>query len=145
MTRAEAEADVRKFGRTCKGLELVDRATQKTFFDRIYSTQHEDLPGLVADIIALRRSVALPKKIEEELEAGDPSWRLPSLLAMPGGQVLAWCIETLRAHQSDLGNACGWDMNDEVCANPFDGQARSYACPDCGLTGTFRSPYYELN
>lgn len=145
MTRAEAEIEVRKFPRVCKGLELVDRATQKTFFDRVYSTRHEDLPALVTDIIALRRNVGLPKKMAEELEAGDPSWRLPSLLAMPGGQVLAWCIETLRSHQADLGNGCGRDFNDEICANPFDGEVRSYNCPNCGLSGTYRSPLYEIS
>jgi len=143
MTRAEAEAAVRKFPRTCKGLELIDRATQKTFFDRIYTARHEELPELVTDIIALRRSVGLPKHMSEEIEAGDPSWRLPSLLDMPGGKILAWCIETLRAHQSNLGNPCGRDFNDEICANPFDGAVRNYACPACGLAGTYRSPLYD--
>ena len=128
-TRAEAEARERGIKRTCKGLELVDRATQETFMQRILHATANSLPQLSQDISELRASVGLG--------AGTPALSSP--------RFLEWCLESIRAHQSDLGKACGRDFNDEVCANPFDGQVRNYTCPACGLTGTYRSPLDELS
>lgn len=130
LTRAEAEARVREIQKLCKGPELVDRAIQLQFMERIYVCTAEGLPQLVRDVIDLRMSLGFSgKKIYPDV---------------PEKHLLAWCLESIRSHQSDVGNPCGRDFNDEVCANPFDGEVRNYACPACGLTGTYRSPFYEI-
>ena len=126
-TRAEAEARERTIRRVCKGLELVPRATQELFMVRILHAKPESLEQLVQDVKELRELVGL---------GGNAPGLSDSLL-------LGWCLESIRAHQSDIGNPCGRDFNEEVCANPFDGEVRNYTCPACGLTGTYRSPLYD--
>ncbi len=129
-TREEAEGQVREVRKICKGLELVDRAVQEEFMARIMSCTIATLPALVQDVIDLRISVG----ISEHKAPPDVS----------AENLLAWCLESIRSHQQDIGNGCGRDFNEEVCANPFDGEVRNYVCPACGLTGTYRSPLYEI-
>lgn len=130
LTRTEAEAQVREIQKLCKGPELVDRLIQEAFMARIASCTIATLPTLVQDVMDLRRQLGF---------SGDKIY--PDV----GGEnaLLAWCLESIRSHQSDVGNGCGRDFNDEVCAHPFDGEVREYRCPSCGLGGTFRSPYIE--
>jgi hypothetical protein len=129
MTRSEAEALVRKHKRVCKGSLLVDQATQLTFMQRINTCDPSLLPQLVEDVVALRKRVGFAD-----------SKLLPNVSSE---KLLGWCLESIRAHKSDIGEGCGRDFNDEVCAQPFDGAARDYTCPNCGATGTYRSPIYD--
>ena len=131
MQRSDAEVLVRKYNRTCKGPELVDKATQLDFMQRISTCNIGTLPQLLEDVVALRKQVGFAE-----------SKILPDVAPE---KLLAWCLESIRAHKQDIGEGCGRDFNDEVCAHPFDGEAREYLCPDCGLTGTFRSPLYEID
>lgn len=146
MTRAEAEARVREIPKTCKGLELVDRAIQLQFMERIYVCTVEALPQLVRDVIELRMTLGFP---ETKIFPDTPGWLGTDFTGTiekfaSNVDLLAWCLQSIRSHQSDVGNPCGRDFNDEICANPFDGEVRNYACPACGLTGTYRSPFYEI-
>lgn len=39
---------------------------------------------------------------------------------------------------------CGYDVNDIVCAQPFDGVPRQVTCPGCGQVINFTPPLYDL-
>jgi hypothetical protein len=39
---------------------------------------------------------------------------------------------------------CGYDMNDTICAQPFDGKPRQVNCPLCGQLINYTPPRYDL-
>lgn len=65
-------------------------------------------------------------------------------------QVVKALLEEGRTEEAKIADArgrkgCGADFNDVVCAGPFDGAVHRYRCPaGCGVEGTYRAPFYEL-
>ncbi len=127
MTRAEAEAEVRSVTRRCKGPLLLSADAQQPYLERIAAATWGDVPSILSDIVALRAALGLPAVPPPE----DP------------GKVLGFALETVRAHESDLGRPCGADFNEVVLAHPLDGEERASVCPQCGAAREFRSPLFE--
>ncbi len=52
---------------------------------------------------------------------------------------------TKARHVDAAGRAgCGADFNTVVLAGPLDGGTYEYECPQCGLTGTYTAPRFDL-
>ena len=49
------------------------------------------------------------------------------------------------ARMFDVANrpGCGYNFNDTIIAGPLDGQVHNYTCPDCGVKGTYRAPWFD--
>jgi len=129
----EAEALVRSQARTCRGQPVVPVSIQTLYFGKIVAgiapqELFEEYIGAVGSTPDLG-----------ELGAPLRAFALARLVTR-GGSHRDALIDALRAHQCDVGRPCGFDFNGIVLAVPFDGQERSYECPRCGVTGTFRSP-----
>lgn len=123
ISRPEAEAYIRVVERRCLGKPVVPADVQQSFFDRLQAGEAaEDLLGEFEKIA--------PTDLRRYAQARLASRRNAE-------EALA---DALRAHQGDVGTPCGRDFNEEVLAHPFDGEEREYACPQCGVTGSYRSP-----
>lgn len=40
--------------------------------------------------------------------------------------------------------ACGNDFNNIIVEGPWDGADHDYRCPNCGVEGNYRAPFYDL-
>jgi hypothetical protein len=43
---------------------------------------------------------------------------------------------------SETRRPCGYDFNETILAGPLDGQEHAYACPTCGVVGSYRAPMF---
>lgn len=84
---------------------------------------HED----VVKAISRRCRGSLPTDIREEIN---------QLLA-EGDNAKARLLD--RANRA----GCGYNFNLTILAGPLDGKVHDYKCPDCGIEGTYRAPWFE--
>ncbi len=50
------------------------------------------------------------------------------------------------AEQADAAGRtrCGYDFNETILAGQLDGERHEYECPECGLTGFYWAPLFEI-
>jgi hypothetical protein len=133
VTRAEIEAHIRQFNRTCRGHLLIPQEYQQPLIDRWQKTQDAgDVLSAIFQILALE----LHQK-SGHLDLPDTNW------------------ETLYRRFSDLRDmrkGCGFDFNDLILSLPFDrtdysiqedGTDKRLTCPQCGIRISFLAPSFE--
>ncbi len=62
-------------------------------------------------------------------------------MGVVGGSGTAYDIGLLDSLNRDF---CGANFNDVIVQYPFDGKEHEVACPKCGQTISFRSPYFPV-
>jgi hypothetical protein len=134
ITRADANAVVRLCERRCRGNTLVPPEIQKKYF------------AFLADP-TIDTHTLFSAFLNEDFEgAADVRTYAQTRLAVRGrDDVRSALIDALRARAADVGQGCGYDFNDIVCAGPFDGREYPFVCPQCGVEGTYRAPRFVLN
>jgi hypothetical protein len=54
-------------------------------------------------------------------------------------------LQAARATDEANRKGCGADFNATILAGPLDGKEHEYECAKCGVRGTYRAPFYELD
>ena len=126
MAKKKHDADVRAIGRHCRGM-LPEEGVTIT----------KDLRRLVAqngvELSARAKKAPSRADVNKLLHKGELD---DAVYADRVGR-LAWCLD-------ELGQAtCGYDFNDTVMSNPLDGSEYEYECPNCGVEGSYRAPWFE--
>lgn len=130
MTRTEAEAIVRGITRTCRGVPKLsdkDRQGYHAIWQRHRAANDVELV-LLATRAAETASGIWHPSIENDT---DRSW--DALEARASTAIFAFTQD------------CGADVNDVVCAGPFDGKEHERVCPKCGATDVYQAPFFELS
>jgi hypothetical protein len=127
MNREEANAEVRKIQRICRGLPLLTEE-KRVELHTAWHAAHANLDIAAATDVVRRAEEAINKPYRPDFVHED--WQTLSARAS----------DAIFAHSMD----CGVDFNDIIVAGPYDGQHHDYKCPKCGQTGTYRAPYFEL-
>jgi len=139
----EKDAHVRLVGRRCRGPLLTTVEYQRGAFDRWYDLEDAgDAAGAVVMLGALfeaamklkhpgfkMRAPTLPENIDEITPA---LWETLRRRAFP----------LIRLYGDQVGRGCGWDVNEEITAQPYDGESRSVECPKCGSVLEYTSPVF---
>jgi hypothetical protein len=137
VTRAEAEAHVRAVKRTCSGGAVMSLELQRAIFDRLDAG--DDPSQLVSELIAAAEAADVER-------AGKP--KIAAYMRALAGRMETMrdaVIAAARTKRADVGEGCGRDFNDEVCAQPFDGEEREAKCPKCGTVARYRSPVIKVS
>lgn len=141
-TDEEKDAHVRSVGRTCRGPMLTTVEHQRPQFDTWYALEESnDVAGALVMIGLLFDDAkkvkhpgfkmgAVPELDPEEL--GPEPWDALRRRAFP----------LIRLYGDRVGRGCGWDVNEEITAQPYDGESRSVECPKCGSLIEYTSPVF---
>jgi hypothetical protein len=128
MKRSEAEIDMRRVDRRCRGpwlLSLADQQVLREKWQAIVATNN--VRNAAVFVLALEKTLSVPTAMAST--ASNDSW---AQLSRRSAELIFACKEN-----------CGYDVNDLICQHPFDGVEREAACPKCGQTHTF-STFYEV-
>lgn len=123
---------VRSIQRRCKGPAIFPPEVQRAYFAQIGDADPEALLGaLLAELQTMLDPALAVRILAYARAARDTRGAYHALVA------------TLRIHATDVGRSCGYDVNDLICAHPFDGQAREVTCPRCGTVISYRAPRFD--
>jgi hypothetical protein len=122
VTREEVEQRIRALGLRCRG------PNKHELSPRDWQRLAPDVQDALAEVLP-RRGAGEPRHTVREL--------ISELLA--AGQ-----LDEARALDEFSRIRCGRDFADTVLANPLDGRRYSYECPDCGLTGVYDAPTFNV-
>jgi len=131
MTKEEFLAEVAATAKTCRGPRIAGGVPAQAIYREIARRLRE----LPADAAPSAEQTALRKRRGELLAAH----------AQLGQDIAARVAEDpTAAAQADaaLRLGCGYDINQIILAGPLDGDVHPYACPQCGLPGTYRAPLW---
>jgi hypothetical protein len=126
MTRDNAIAEIRGTKRTCRGLWRIpeaDRAVLHKQWHTVRSTNNID------DGLNFKLALEMSLGVSKHEPVGDVTW---DFVERRVAELVFSCNEN-----------CGFDVNDLICAHPFDGVEREVPCPKCGQIALF-STFYEL-
>jgi hypothetical protein len=134
MEQAEIERLVRSIQRVCKGPPVWSETVQDEY--RVL-LRDLDARGPEPELLAQCR-----RKIDEGKAAVERMTGKEFVLPYPQKkdvlEVYADLIYLMRLHQWDLGNPCGYDINELILADGvFDGSDRTVVCPKCGTMITY--------
>lgn len=130
MTRPEAEAVVRGITRTCRGVPKLSAEKRSALHAAFYlARQSNDV------LVTLRvvRNAEAAAEIWQPLLGNDLDRDWMSLAHRASTAIFAFSEN------------CGADVNDVICAQPFDGKEHERVCPKCGATDTYQAPFFELS
>lgn len=128
MTRDEAVADIRSVGRTCRGPSVF------TEEERAQYTQEGNAALYPFNIMAANR---LRYKLEKNLSQGNTNITDPQVMAQR-------LVALIYARTDIMGNPCGYDYNNFVISNPWDGKQYVTKCPQCGTEDRYQAPVYQI-
>lgn len=142
-TDEEKDAHVRLVERRCRGPRLTTDEEERAGFDHWYDLENAgDAAGAVVMLGALfeaamklkhpgfkMRAPTLPENVDE---ITPELWVLLRRRAFP----------LIRLYGDQVGYECGWDVNEAITTEPYDGESRSVECPECGSLLEYTSPVF---
>lgn len=131
MTREEVEKDVKSIGRTCRGPLLLAEDEINTYRDILNKALEDMSPLNQAILIALKTAL--------ELRYGLPQEECTEI-----NKLVNRVVALVFARNDTIGKPmCGYDVNQIILSNPFDGKEHEYICPRCGLEEFYIAPICE--
>lgn len=128
MTREEATKHIYSVGRTCRGKSLFSKEQR----DQLAVTGNAVLsPYNHEAALAFKRSLeqVLGQEDKPVNDVNEMTQRL---------------IFLIYARPDAVGRPCGYDYNQFVVSNPWDGQIYETKCPLCGEEDKYQAPIYNV-
>lgn len=130
MTRQDAEAHVRSVGRRCRG-PLILGAELDSYRNWLWRAAEDKDENSLS---------SLKNRLEDIYER---EYGLARVDASDFDSLLKRCLVLVFAHADTVNRGiCGYDVNDIICANPFDAQKHEAKCPKCGAVQDYIAPWY---
>lgn len=138
----EKDAHVRLIARTCRGPMLTTVEQQREAFDHWYVLEEaNDVAGALEAIGALFEAARKLKHPGYKM-AAFPELDLKEIVPEPWEALRRRAFPLIRLYGDRVGRGCGWDLNEEITGQPYDGESRSVECPECGSVLEYTSPVF---
>ncbi len=132
----EQEAVVLAVTKTCRGPYLISEERQQLGFEAWRAVEDTDEKGarqLIKDLIQEANNhtpsgMVLDRALPEE----EGNWPALKRIALP----------LIRLRGDEVGQGCGWDLNEEILKHPFDGAEHMTDCPQCGIEISWKAPVF---
>lgn len=138
-TREQQEAHVSMVSRTCRGRLMYDPEHEQEGFKAWYAlAEAKDEKGareLIVELAVAAQDVAAPGVViavpPPPEEKGN--WFRLRQIAFP----------LIRLRGDRVGFRCGWNQNEAVLAEKFDGAENEADCPNCGTVFSWKAPVFH--
>jgi hypothetical protein len=133
MNHDEIVNEIRSINRVCKGFLTPEAREVISHQFELYAQTGDSLFLEKARLLDVLNRCRLDVTIVDTTSHLDVKGRTIHDMITSTNQVLS---------QKTAGR-CGYDFNETIITNPWDGEIHEYKCPKCNVRGEYRSPLFN--